>query len=510
MIVQDIIKAKAIQLLTPYRFDIVAKYIYAKSRVNGINSEFAENLYKEHIHIWNGFFENEPRKSCFEDFKNAFDKLIDDIGQNGFKPDESLIPISYNGSPLNGAHRLAASLVFGNDVQCYMTDEPQIGQLDCSYYFFATRRNIVASGMTIPTSDPIALEYARLKPGCRLLCLFSHTATKEPEIDEILMNYGLPVYEKRFNLDDHGRVNLMRQLYKGEEWIKDRSSYFYGARVKASRCFAQGKHMRVMLFDPNSNADLVKMKDDIRQLFGVGKDSIHINDTHEETIRLGELFFNNNSLISSNNFHATDRDRLAGAIRRLKRKCRRQNIDPSSICLAGPSVLAAYGVHDSAEIQVISQKSSPDGYECLNDLVDSSELKRTELIYDPANYLYFEGMKVLALNNEQIINHNRKDLTINKLVCNEVTDCFSALNFYKNSKNIAFSISSRKTINSFLKHNNLEVVYEQEIKWKDQELPGALGLKSQNELLLIIYRFNETVEFNSKKDSLIIYLNLNP
>ncbi|MCM8525195.1 MAG: hypothetical protein NE327_01675, partial [Lentisphaeraceae bacterium] len=447
MIVQDTVRAKASQLLTPYRFDLMAKYIYAVQRVKGINSKWAENLYKEHLHIWNNFFEESPIKTCFEDFKNAFDNLIDDMAETGFNPEKGLIPLSYTASPLNGAHRIAAGLVNDEDVHCYLTDDPSAGQFDCSYYFFVTWRKHVAQGMTIPLSDPMALEYARLKPGCRLLCLFSHTVTKEQEIDEIILNYGLPVYEKRFNLDEHGQVNLMRQLYKGEEWILDRSSYFYGARVKASRCFAKGKHMRVMLFDPNSNADLVQMKDDIRQLFGVGKDSIHINDTHEETVRLSELFFNNNTLISSNNFHATDRTELERTARRIKRACRRKGIDPASVCLAGPAVLAAYGVHDSGEASLITHGECPDGFESINDLVDQTELERTELIYDPANFVYFEGMKVLTLQNVEVINQKKRELEKQKYLNKDINDDFSATAFAEINENCGVLILWPKALN---------------------------------------------------------------
>lgn len=426
MIVEETIKARAIQLLTPYRFDIMAKYIYALQRVKGINSEWAENVYKEHLHIWNNFFEISPRKEGFEEYKKTFDHLIDTLGKTGFKAEQSVIPIAYNGSPLNGAHRIAASIAHDLEVDCYLTDDKLAGQLDCSYYFFATRRVYVPTGMTIPLSDPLALQYARLKPNCRLICLFSHTVTKEPEIDEIIMKYGLPVYEKRFNLGEHGRVNLMRELYKGEEWVKDRSSYFHGARIKASRCFAKGEHMRVMLFDPQSNADLVRMKAEIRALFDVGKDSVHINDTHEETIRLGEIFFNNNTLVSSNNFHATDRDKLTQAVRRLKRVCRRQGIDTDSVCIAGPAVLASYGVHDSGEIQLITQFDSPDGYKNINDLVDQTELKRTEVVYDPVNFLYFDGMKVLTLPNAEIINKKKRELDKKVILSSEIRDNRSA------------------------------------------------------------------------------------
>ena len=434
MITDNSIKAKPLQLLTPYRFDIMAKYIYAEERVKGIKSKWAEKIYREHINVFNGFFENIPRKTCYEDFKKSFDSLIDELSNNDFDSEKSLIPIAYNGSPLNGAHRIAASLANDKDVQCYFTDDPSAGQLDCSYYYFATKRDIVPAGLDMQMSDHMALKYAKLKPSCHLLFLFSHTVINESEIDKVIMNYGLPVYEKRLNLSEHGRVNLMRQLYLGEDWVGDRSNYFYGARVKAGRCFAKGSNLRVMLFDAKTDADLVLMKERIRQLFDVGKDSVHINDTHEETVRLSEIIFNNNSLIASNNFHAVDRTGLKDAVRRFKRVCRKSGIDPETLCLAGPASLASYGVHDTEEIQVISKFESPQGYQCLNDLVDQSELDRTELIYNPANYLYFEGMKILTLQNVEVFNKAKREIERLKYLTDEITDDFSATAYAENNK----------------------------------------------------------------------------
>jgi len=448
MIVQESIKAKATQLLTPYRFDFMAKYIYADHRVRGIKSKWAENIYKEHLRVWNNFYEREPRKESFEDFKNAFDELIDSIGSKGYNADKGLIPISYNGSPLNGAHRISACMVHDKDLDCYLTNDPLAGQLDCSYYYFVTHRLNVKTGITIPISDPMALQYARLKPSCHIICFFSHTMQNEADIDKVIMNYGLPVYEKRLNLSEHGRINLMRQLYRGEDWLGDRSNYFHGARVKASRCFARGPSMRVMLFDPKSDADLVKMKDEIRQIFQVGKDSVHINDTQEETIRLSELFFNNNSLIATNNFHATDREKLCREVRALKRACRREGIDTDSICISGPGVLAAYGIHNFSEIQLISHEKSPEGFQNLNEIVDATNLDRTELVYDPSNYFYFEGVKVLCLHNEKEIQKEIDQNLKENLKRGKFQNSFAVLNSLRYDKTLRYRFSIGEELES--------------------------------------------------------------
>ena len=86
-------------LLTHKRFDVVVKYMYASNPT----SEFYKNAYKEHLRIWNGFYEGSPRKRGFEDFDNAFKSIIKNA------VDEP-VPVNNEGHIVNGAHRLAAAL----------------------------------------------------------------------------------------------------------------------------------------------------------------------------------------------------------------------------------------------------------------------------------------------------------------------------------------------------------------------------------------------------------------
>ena len=68
---------KAIDLVTPYRFDLVLKYLYAKSIVKGYKTEFFKEMYKEHLRLWNGFREyDNPNKCTFEAFDDEFKSIF--------------------------------------------------------------------------------------------------------------------------------------------------------------------------------------------------------------------------------------------------------------------------------------------------------------------------------------------------------------------------------------------------------------------------------------------------
>ena len=88
-----------IDILTHKRFDAVIKYMYASN----LSSYFYKDMYKEHLRVWNGFYEGEPRKRGFQDFDDSFMSII----KNDVQTPVVLEP---EGHLANGTRRLAAAL----------------------------------------------------------------------------------------------------------------------------------------------------------------------------------------------------------------------------------------------------------------------------------------------------------------------------------------------------------------------------------------------------------------
>ena len=110
-------KINALKLVTPLRFDVIIKYLYAQSIVKGYNCNFFLEAYKEHLWIWNKFNEyDNPNKKTFNDFNTAFINIINSLKRNGFDPKISRLPTFKNKYILNGSHRLAAALACDIDV----------------------------------------------------------------------------------------------------------------------------------------------------------------------------------------------------------------------------------------------------------------------------------------------------------------------------------------------------------------------------------------------------------
>jgi hypothetical protein len=110
-------KLKA-NILIENRYDIVIKYLYARSIEDNINTDLFREIYSEHLRVWNNFFESQPRKNSFDDYNDAFLKMLNDIKLDNFDWSKSPIPINNYNYPLNGAHRIAACLLYDKDVNC--------------------------------------------------------------------------------------------------------------------------------------------------------------------------------------------------------------------------------------------------------------------------------------------------------------------------------------------------------------------------------------------------------
>jgi hypothetical protein len=117
------------------RPDLVLKFTYAKTRLTGGDSSWATQAYLENIKAFNGFYEEEPRKTTPLDFVQAFDQLLPSFREHGFGPDFPPVAISPSGELLDGAHRVATAAALGLAVPTVVRDL----EAHWNYSFFSTR-----------------------------------------------------------------------------------------------------------------------------------------------------------------------------------------------------------------------------------------------------------------------------------------------------------------------------------------------------------------------------------
>jgi len=389
------------RLLTPYRFDIPAKFLYAKHREKKVQSRFAVELYAEHLRVWNGLRELDPPKEGIEAYLESFHRILDATRTEGFDARTSTVPVGRSLSPINGSHRIAACLLYGKEVSCRVMDEG-LETHNYNYLYFRNREAHVPKGLAPPTQNAIALEYCRLKPETYAALVFPSAVGKHREILDVLLSHGHVVYEKEFFLGPTGRLNFIRCVYAGEAWLGTTKNGYNGANAKASLCFASAGPLRFFVFETHDPERVVRAKAGIRALFRIDKSSVHINDSHDETVRVAEALLNVNSVHFLENARPEVPARLLEQLARLREWLRAVRLSPEEVCIGGSAVLAAYGLREGKDLDFLHHFALPDGG-LPEDLGSHNEyaglygLPADELIYDPANHFYFGGFKFVSL-----------------------------------------------------------------------------------------------------------------
>lgn len=380
-------------MLKSRRQDLIFKYLYV---VHGGKGYF-KRAYLESIQCFNGFREENPSdgrpKMGPDAFISSFDSLVASMRDRGFDG-SCAVPVGTNGEICDGAHRLSAAAALGLEVPVY-----SIAQAPCYDYRFFRKLHMDETVM-----DFGALEYVKLNGNAYIVCLHAiNDAGEDPKVEEILEKYGFLYYKKNVRLTFNGYVNLKKISYGSfwnrEKWIGTPGNRFAGAREHAKRSMGKNCVLRAYVFVCDSPDKVVAAKKEIRELFGIGNYSVHINDTHEEAVWLASSLFNRNSLIALNSRPFVFEDgRFEGMVRSLQESVRRQHADPFDICGVDGASLNALGVKKTEALDFLHAGKVPFAVQDAAFADNESELRnypcgKAEIIYDPSRHFYFQGMK---------------------------------------------------------------------------------------------------------------------
>ena len=379
-------------LLTHKRFDAVIKYLYASN----LSSDYYKSAYKEHIRVWNNFYEATPRKRCFEDFDNAFKSILNNT------VDEP-VPVNNEGHIANGAHRLAAALYHQRLINIRNTNSNENYPIECDYKFF------IKKGLPQAILKRTAVEYAKLKSNTHVICLFPIAHTRIQEVMNIIDEYSNVFYHSSSELNSEGQLGLMKEIYLAES-IKQKAvtsagwANEEGIRRKGNQCFRGNTKVTFVLVDAKNLETLKEMKNKIRALFNVGNHSVHINDFHEETIRIAKTVFNDNSIHFLNN----RKNILFPNYRKLINATKPDD----NTVITGSSVLSLYGLRDCKDLDLIYYNNAP--VDSHNQYLETHyKLTLDNIINNPIYHLYYNGFKYVSLDvikNMKIRRNEPKDI----------------------------------------------------------------------------------------------------
>ena len=398
-----------LSLLNSKRFDIAAKTIYAKDLLKNTDSEFPAELYIEHIKVWNNLHEKSPEKIGEKSFLNAFGALLSDIRTNGFDSEKGKIP-TIQGSAINGAHRIASSIVTRNEVETYEANISE-GQYNCNFQYFKDKNNFVDTGLGEIYLDEMALEFCRNKNNLYTITLFpSHDANIGHLLSHI-NNKNEIIYCKRIALNDNGKINFVHNLYHNEGWIGSRQSGYPGVREKSRLCFSKGGDIHVILVEEDNVDNMVKLKDEIRSLCDVGKHSVHVNDTQEETWRIASSVYNKNSIHHLNNKKITDIPNFNLYIEKYHAIIK-DRTDKYDFCVDSSAVLSCYGLRDCRDLDFLHLKNImpiSHNVDCHNQEAAHYREKKDDIIYNPRFHFYSFGIKFASIDVVKSMKEHRNE-----------------------------------------------------------------------------------------------------
>jgi len=268
--------------------------------------------------------------------------------------------------------------------------------------------------------DLTAIEYAKIKPNSLVVCLFPVCNSDLDNVISLISSCANIFYKKDIKLNSQGAFNLMRELYLGESWAGNWNNNYDGFRTKANLCFPDGDfNMTSILIDVPDVNTAVSLKDKIRDIFKVGKHSVHINDTHDQTVRLVKSLFNDNSLHFLCNSKTVNFSKFRSYMNQYTKLLYDNNVDCDDYCVTASGSIAVYGLRESSDIDYLHTGDKLQGSSLISSHneygVGLYEKTPEEIVYDNNLHFYHRGLKFTSL-------HQVKKLKITRNEPKDITD----------------------------------------------------------------------------------------
>ena len=383
------------ELIVSKRIDLVAKLKYIESYEKKYDTSFFESLYKETINCFSDGTYNEPgnkNKNSFDKYIKTFNMMIDDIKKNGFDKNKSLIPISKENVIFDGAHRTVICAYYNKKVNTLILPN-ESRKYDLNYF--------EKKCLDKEYLDYLCLEYSKLKDNIYVICLWPRGKNKEnSEVEKIIQDNFNVIYKKDIEFTYDGLRNFMIQVYKNDNWTGNINNNYKGIDSKVSNCYSTDKTSFYIIEEDDTNK-ISSIKNSIRKKIGIGNHSIHTSDNKNETIDILNMILNNNTINFLNKAKIFKFKNKIIELNKTKELLIENKISLDKVVLDGSVVLALYGLRENKDIDAIIGN---DEIKKVKDIIDvhNDELKMynktvDDIIYNPKNYFYYDGLKYISL-----------------------------------------------------------------------------------------------------------------
>lgn len=417
------------KLIDNNRWDIVIKYFYVNMfRIyKGHPPEWLNNLYKNHIMVLNGGYEEKTiyqstGKTDTVTFLSEFIKLIRYIEENGYDS-KYPVPISKTKGILNGSHRIAICAsynipipvnIIDTDVKLKFTSESFKNRSKHSLDMPKIDR-VIKNNLDTWENDVVALNYLLDNLDTNRIIVFFNKKEyddKHHYINDFFNANGIKVmYKKSIDLSPSGIYKFIQHLYFGEEKVN--------TNIKTNNTFRSStnkNHQSLIMIINGRNDVILNMsssggykKLELRNIMG-NVDSIHVTDNMIDTATVGKLVFNDNSLYMINKMPINMEESLAKKIMVMRPKMMIEGV-----ALTGSTIMEMAGIRKSLDmdtdfmyddVNLKTQYANASHNQYIKYYPDNI----LNLLYNPTYHFYYLGIKCLTLDVVMQFKKNRNEV----------------------------------------------------------------------------------------------------
>ncbi len=399
-------------LLSPNRFDLYAILLYIDHKLRGVvgELEYAKNVYYQRTNIITGFTCSEKgndKKNAFEDFVFYLDALIDDFQNDRYDALRSPVPVDCNNVIVDGAHRVACAAYFNRKVRVIRFVDKDFGQ-------HVTADFLLSNTLPTTVADAMALEATRHHDNLYMLFLWPKAfrdSGKLKQAHRIISNKVPIVYHKIEKMTYNGIRNLMIQIYSHMDWIGTVDNDFYNTHVKADEVWNENGQVEFILVEGKDTQEILKLKAEIRNLYGIGLASVHSTDNIIETRIAAELIYNQNSLHHLQFGHPTKFPHSHHMIEKFKESITKHGYEVRDFVIDSSMILAMYGIRAANDLDYYTSLENVDlrndAYEQHDDFIKFHHFPKETLIYSPDKYFVYNGLKFISLDQLSFFKKSR-------------------------------------------------------------------------------------------------------
>lgn len=401
--VYEVTEVSPIKLLTWNRLDLAFKLFYLDNIDK--NENLAIKVYKEDIKAQTlGTFKEHGNetKNSFESYVKEFSKTYENIKEEGFNRNETLVPLSNVNTIVNGAHRVASSIHLNKKISCVKLNEPI---MTCDYKYF------YECDVSSNILDMVVSKFIEYSNDTYIAFLWPSGDGNKELVESKFSNI---IYKKEIVLSSNGGFNLLFELYKHMDWIGNEKNKYNGILQKFIECFPNFKPFTVLIFQSENIKKVREIKEEVRKIYNIGFSSIHITDTKEEAIRISQFILNDNGLHFLKYANPLKIKSLNKKLEVYHQFLDDNNINCKDILLDSSILLTLYGLREAIDIDyLLDDKYSIvkryNDIESHDTVLEHYQEEKINLIYDPRYFFYYKGIKFISFNSLYLMKKNRNE-----------------------------------------------------------------------------------------------------